>query len=72
MDESVPTLTVKEVVGVLSEWGLDIAAEEVNKPSAGTVQAIYDRFLLDMLQVGIDDLDLPREAIMKDMEYPVS
>ena len=67
----VPILKPAEVAELLSEWGLNISMEEVNKPSVHTVQAIYDQYLFEMLNLRLDDLDQPREIIMADMGYPV-
>ncbi|KAG8998706.1 kinetochore-associated Ndc80 complex subunit nuf2 [Tulasnella sp. JGI-2019a] len=66
-----PILTPNETKDMLSDyWGLSIPNEELNKPSAHTVQAIYDEFLWDMMGLRLQDLEGARINIMSEIEHP--
>ncbi|KAG8891444.1 kinetochore-associated Ndc80 complex subunit nuf2, partial [Tulasnella sp. 403] len=67
---SIPILGAQEIVELVSEWGLNTSVEEIKKPTSHTVQAIYEQFLWQMLHVRLEDLDVPRNIIMQDMEHP--
>lgn len=72
MADEIPTLKAQDAVELLAEWSLNIAVEEINKPSTQTVQAIYDEMIWQLLHIRLDDLDGPRNIIMQDMDNSVS
>ncbi|KAG8929256.1 kinetochore-associated Ndc80 complex subunit nuf2 [Tulasnella sp. 419] len=66
---SIPIMKAHEVVRMLSDWGLVFTVDEINKPSMHTVQVIYDTLMFELINIRVEDLEVPREAITQDLEY---
>ncbi|PKI83804.1 kinetochore-associated Ndc80 complex subunit nuf2 [Malassezia vespertilionis] len=66
---SFPAVSTEELLSVLNEIGLHVAAEDVVKPQSSMAQKVYTAFLDTLAGTLPESLDAQRDAVVADMEY---